>query len=194
MQKYESAATIKKVYSISSHTLRNWADDKKIGSTRMIGGKRLYSLADISSIFGIENTPRVGICYARVSSSKQKEDLQRQADDLKKLYPSHELITDVGSALNFKRKGLLSLLEKVTSDLVEEVVVLHKDRLCRFGFELIEYICNKHNTKIIIHNESGTSDSHRELADDLLAVTNYFVAKNNGLRSASNKRRRTEIG
>ena len=144
-------------------------------------------------MFGQTQKARLKICYARVSSSKQKDDLVRQVEDMKKLYPGHSVITDVGGALNFKRPGFLSLLEKVSSNLVEEVVVLHKDRICRFGFELVDWICSKHNTTLIVHNKHGPGDNQRELADDLLAITNYFVAKNNGRRAADNKRQRTNI-
>jgi putative resolvase len=72
--------------------------------------------------------------------------------------------------------------------------VLHKDRLCRYGFELFEWICDKQKKKISVHNSCGSSDGQRELADDLLAVTNYFVAKNNGKRAAKNKRERKKAG
>ena len=72
-------------------------------------------------------------------------------------------------------------------------MVLHKDRLCRISFELVEWICSKHNTRLIIHNKSGVDCDQRELADDLLAITNYFVAKNNGRRVADNRRRRADI-
>ena len=99
----------------------------------------------------------------------------------------------MGSALNFKRPGFLSLLDRVSSNAVEEIVVLHKDRLCRFGFELVEWICSRHNTSLVVHNKSGVVCDQRELADDLLAITNYFVAKNNGRRAADNRRRRADI-
>jgi putative resolvase len=145
---------------------------------------------DISSIFGQERPTRSKICYARVSSSKQKNDLDRQVNDLQILYPGHSVITDVGSALNFKRPGFLLLLDKISSNMVEEVVVLHKDRLCRFGFELVEWICSKHSTSLIVHNKAGVDCDQRELADDLLAITNYFVAKNNGRRAAKNRKER----
>lgn len=190
MDRYISGAEVKKVFSVSSCALRKWADEGRVKAIRMVGGKRLYSADDISSIFGQARPTRSKVCYARVSSSKQRDDLHRQVGDLRRLYPGHSIVTDVGSALNFKRPGFLSLLDRVSSNAVEEIVVLHKDRLCRFGFELVEWICSKHNTSLVVHDKSGVDCDQRELADDLLAITNYFVAKNNGRRAARNRRAR----
>jgi len=132
-----------------------------------------------------------GVIYARVSSSHQKEagDLQRQVEDLQESYPEHNVIKDIGSGLNFKRPGLQALLEQVYSGTVSEVVVRHKDRLCQYGLEILEFIFKKAGTKLVVlSNEQETST--KELADDLLAITTVFVARHNGQRSAENRRRR----
>lgn len=192
MDKFGSAANLKKTFSISPHALRKWAENRLVAVVRMPGGKRLYRLDDVKKLLGVQTETRSKICYARVSSSKQTEDLKRQISDLKELYQGYEIIQDVGSALNFKRTGFVSLVQKICSGSVAEIVVMHKDRLCRFGFELFELICEKHNTAMKIHERFGSGDEHRELADDLLAVSNYFVAKNNGRRAAKNRKRRRE--
>ena len=136
-----------------------------------------------------------GVIYARVSSSHQKEagDLKRQIEDLQESYPEYNVIKDVGSGLNFKRPGLQALLEQVYSGTVSEVVVRHKDRLCRYGLEILEFIFKKAGTKLVVlSNEQETST--KELADDLLAITTVFVARHNGQRSAENRRKRKADG
>ena len=141
-----------------------------------------------------EQEKKARIIYARVSSSHQKKagDLQRQIDDLKQTYPGYEVISDVGSGLNYKRRGFKTILERVNKGLVEEVVVRHKDRLCRYGLELVEWILEKAGTRLVVLSQSAeqTPDATRELADDLLAITTVFVARHNGQRSAENRRRR----
>ena len=130
-----------------------------------------------------EGRHRLVVLYARVSSQKQKEagDLQRQNDLLKHAFPNHDkLIVDVASGLNFKRRGLLSLLDLVEAGGVSQVVVTYKDRLARFGTDLIECAIRKH----------GAIDDSKELADDLLVVCNFFVARSNGRRAAALRRGR----
>jgi predicted site-specific integrase-resolvase len=130
--------------------------------------------------------------YCRVSSSHQKEDLQRQIQDLSSEYPEHTVISDIGSGLNFKRKGLLAILDKTLDGLVEEIVIMHKDRLCRYGIEILEFIFKKFGTKLVVFGRESEINDTRELADDLLAITTIFVARHNGRRSAINRRRRKE--
>lgn len=182
-------------------TLRSWAIQGKIKFIQTEGGKRFYSLIDIESIF----TPKKGtetikqekkkFCYARVSSDHQRGDLERQINDLKFQFPNHEIISDVASGLNWKRKGLLALLEQVHEGLVGEVVVAHKDRLARFGVDLLEWIFKKAGTQLVVldhqnSEEDQSRSSEQELAEDLLSVVTVFVAKNNGRRSSENRRKR----
>ena len=126
-----------------------------------------------------------------VSSQQQRAagDLHRQLDDLKCRYPTYDVITDVGSGLNFRRPGLQRLLERVHSGMVTEVVVRHKDRLCRYGLELVEFLLQKSGTRLVVQSGEPVSCT-QELADDLLAITTVFVARHNGQRSAENRRRR----
>ena len=128
-----------------------------------------------------------------VSSNHQKEDLQRQIDFIKLTYPNSKIIKDIGSGLNWKRSGFNSLLEQVHSGNVKEVVVTYKDRLCRFGFELVEWIFKKANVKLVVlGSDTSTKDMSRELSDDLLAITTVFVAKHNGQRAAYYRKQRKE--
>jgi hypothetical protein len=127
-------------------------------------------------------------------SNYQKSDLEQQVQVLNEAFPQAKVFQDIGSGLNFKRQGFVSLLQRIYKGDVEQVVVTYKDRLCRFGFELFEWILKQHNTKLLVLNESFDTNQSvsNELAEDLIAVTNYFVARNNGLRSAKYKKARKQ--
>jgi predicted site-specific integrase-resolvase len=111
---------------------------------------------------------------------------------MKKLYPSYEVITDIGSGLNFKREGLNKLLEVAVEGELEELVIAYKDRLARFGYELIENLIKRYsNGKITVVNEDEEKTPEEELVEDVLAIMNVFVAKNNGLRKYKKKLKET---
>lgn len=197
--RYVTASEIQKRFGISSTSLRRWDKDGKVKTVRTPGGFRLYS-NDIEAMFqqpealhsGIKETQKERVCYARVSSHHQKQDLERQIQDLQKLYPNHTIVSDIGSGVNFKRPQFQALLERILSASVEQLVVSHRDRLCRIGFDLLEFICKKSGTQILVSGQDiQEHDSSRELANDLLSVVNFFVAKNNGMRAAENRRKRS---
>ncbi len=167
-------------FGIHANTLRKWADDGKISHIRSPSGQRLY---DVSSV-GKKIDTRTKICYARVSSASQKEDLERQVLFLKQKYPDYEVVTDVGSGLNFKRKGFRRVLESVLSNSVSEIVVAHRDRLCRFGFELVQWICDKSDTKLVVLEQTSLSPTE-ELTKDLLSIIHVFSCRLYGLRKYS---------
>jgi putative resolvase len=167
-------------FGVCLHTLRRWEKSGIIKAIRTPNGQRRY---DITSYQGIQNTgrERAIITYARVSSRGQKADLDRQVSVLKSLYPSSELITDIGSGLNFKRQGLRTLLERVRRGDVEFIVVAHKDRLARFGFDLIKWLCECDNTEIVVLNQDNLSPE-REMVEDILAIVHVFSCRLYGLR------------
>jgi putative resolvase len=196
-------------YAVSRATLRRWADGGKIGFVRAHGdGKRLYSAVDLDRMFGNEQrkqlqpAEKAKILYARVSSEKQRPDLERQIQDLRQaIHPYQQLykvIQDVGSGLNWQRRGFQALLERVHKGEIGEVVVFHKDRLCRFGFELVEWIFAKAGVKLVVLGQDLASQldddarEQQELAEDLLSIVTVFVAKNNGRRSAAHRKRRKQ--
>jgi predicted site-specific integrase-resolvase len=122
------------------------------------------------------------IIYARVSSIQQKNDLERQIKVLKTKYPTYELITDIGSGINMKRRGLLKIINNSIKGRIEEIVVVHKDRLCRFGYDLIKYLIKEYsNGKITVLAEENKKEPKEELVDDILQIMNIFVAKINGM-------------
>jgi putative resolvase len=162
------------------YTLRRWERDGLIQAIRTPSGQRRY---DIASYTGLSNqrTKRAIIAYARVSSRGQKADLDRQSAKLLDLYPNAELITDIAIGLNFKRTGLRTILGRVRQGDVGSIVVAHKDRLARFGFDLITWLCSLDGTKIVVLNQDGLSPE-RELVEDILAIVHVFSCRLYGLR------------
>lgn len=196
---YVSPGYIKKNYlNVSPQTLRRWSSDGLILSMQVgDNGKYKYYLPDIVKMCKNststqnnninQQTTKKKIVYARVSSSKQKEDLQRQIEFLQRNYPNHQVYSDVGSGINFKRRSLISILEFALQGNLEELVVAHRDRLCRFGFELFEWIFKETHTTLVVHSnlQNEHKSSEQELAEDLLAIVTVFAAKNHGKRSYS---------
>lgn len=161
---------------VTTACLRKWDNEGKIRSIVTEGGHRRYIQEELATTQG------KSIIYCRVSSAKQKNDLQRQIDYLKAMFPNHDVIKDIGSGLNFKRKGLLNLLELVFSRQVTEVVVAHKDRLCRFGFELFEFIFQKHGAVLKVLEDQGIKEPIQEFAEDVLSIVTVFTARYYGSR------------
>ena len=170
---------------VSKETLRLWAESGKIKVTKTDGGHRRYVYNDDTD----KKETKLKFIYTRVSSKKQQSDLERQIKYLQKLYPDHRVISDIGSGLNFNRKGLNNLLEAIVTGTVEEVVVAHKDRLCRFGFELIENLCKYFSTTLTIVDDKGGKSQTDELAEDLLSIITVFTARFYGQRKYSGKKR-----
>ena len=151
MKRYITTKEACKKLGVHPNTLRRWEKEGKVKAIRTPGNTRLYEI-DI-----LEENQGCKIIYSRVSSHGQEEDLQNQIKYLRERYPNHELIQDIGSGLNFKRKGFITLLERILSKDIQEVVITHRDRLCRFGFELIEFIANKFGTKFVVLNDTSMS-------------------------------------
>ena len=151
------------------------------------GGTRYYSDEQIKEYMGVKTvSKRIVIGYARVSSRKQEDDLDRQIENLKtymfaKGY-SFEMITDIGSSINYSKRGLTKLLERIHNGEVSKVVVLYKDRLVLFGFELLETVCKLNDCEIeIVDNTSKTNEE--ELVNDLVKVVNVFGSELKGDQS-----------
>ena len=194
-ENYKPAKFFKSKYSMSSQTLRNWAEAGHIRFLQYNGkhGKCVYLESDVAKHIGYTIKPKakLRIIYARVSSAKQKEDLERQRDDLISSYPEHDrVITDVGSGVNFNRKGLQAILELVYEGVVGEIIVMHRDRLARIGQELLDGIFKKFGVKLLVHCQS--QDNEEGKTDELLSIITLFVASHHGQRAAANKRRRVE--
>ena len=150
----------------------------------MIGKQQKYNIQKFLKKQGLyEHLFRRKVCYCRVSSNKQKEDLQRQKNFLTNKYPDYELISDIGSGLNNKRKGFLKIMDYIIKGELEFLVISYKDRLTRFSFDLLEWMINEYsNGKIIVLNKKEEQTPHEEISKDIISIMNVYVAKINGLR------------
>lgn len=164
------------------NTLRRYADEGKIEIIKNEAGQRLYNVE--SYIRGVQATSL--ICYCRVSSSKQKDDLNRQVAHMQSIYPEAEVICDIGSGLNFKRKGLQSILDRLLRGTKLKIIVACKDRLCRFGFELIQYLVEQNGGEIVVLEQSAYCPQ-TEITQDLLSIIHVFSRRVHGLRKYSKK-------
>ena len=126
---------------------------------------------------------RLNICYIRVSSQNQKDDLESQRKLMREQYPKHYIIEDIGSGLNLNKRGIKKIIHMAISGKVNELVIAYRDRLTRFGYELIEELITKYSKgKIIVLSEEDKIEPEEELVKDVMSIMNVYVAKMNGLR------------
>lgn len=199
MSKIISIGQAAKLLGVHVQTLRNWERTGKLKPDSISpGGTRRYNQDKILQITGkelpeIEKDERITIAYARVSSHDQKADLQRQVQVLELYCAEHgykyELITDLGSGMNYYKKGLTTLIQKILENNVRRLILTHKDRLLRFGAELIFSICETKGVEVVILNKGEEKASFEEdLAKDVLEIITVFSARLYGSRSRKIKR------
>ena len=182
-----------KILGICKSTLYKHDKEGKIDTIRTPRNKRLYNVRKYLKENGhLETKTKKKICYCRVSGMSQKVELENQKKYMKERYPTHELLWDMGSGINFKRKNLNKILDYGINNELEELVICYKDRLCRIGYELIEMLLHKHsNTKIIILNDDHKSPEE-EVVDDLLQIITVFGSKVYGMRRYKKKKDNTK--
>ena len=184
---------------VSAQTLRNWERSKLlIPAQKRSNGYRYYSKEQLDTFveqYRVLNN-RINIGYCRVSTNKQKDDLKRQVDNielyLKSLHQPYKVIQDIGSGINYTKKGLTNLLELICSNKVDTIYILYKDRLVRFGFELIKKFAELHNTNIVIL-DSEDKTIEQELMEDLMQIVTVFSCKLHGKRANKTKRIMEEL-
>ncbi len=191
---YVKPKIARQTLGVTDDTLRSWADDNLIHCIIGKGGHRYYDVETFllnrqkSEPYSEKhssdpNTEKRKYLYCRVSSSKQKDDLERQIQYLQSKYPNHDVIKDIASGLNFKRRGFQKILEESLSGLVEEIVVAHRDRFCRFAWEHFEWLFSKYGTRIVVDSEDDHKHSpEEELAADLLSIVHVFSSRHYGQR------------
>ena len=185
-----------KLTGLAPHTIRKMADEAIITCYRTPSGQRRINLQSIQkftsnsiSIKEIKDIQKEHFIYARVSTKKQLDDLSRQLEFLSKPeYSSYTVITDIASGINFKRKGLATILDACLQRRIGDLVVAHKDRLCRFGFDLIQQLVTKAGGKIIVLEDSTDKTSEQELAEDLLSIIHVFSCRQMGKRSYTSRK------
>lgn len=186
MSKYVSGEEASRITGINISTLRRYANKGKIEVIKTPGGIRRYNIDKYingSTNIKKEDKIKVNVCYCRVSTYGQLDDLERQVEFMKSKYPDFEIITDIGSGINFERKGLQKIIDYAITGKLGKLAVGYKDRLCRIGYPLIEYILTKYsNTEIIIEAEKAET-VNEEMANDLMQIITVYTAKINGMRS-----------
>lgn len=193
MKQYSIGEFAKKI-GTTVQTLRNWDKTDKLKPNFVSpSGHRYYSQEQLNHLMQLKqlkSQTKVVIGYCRVSSNKQKDDLERQVDNMRNYLIAKgkpfEIITDIGSGINYNKKGLNELINKVLNYEVESVVVLYKDRLLRFGYELLDNIFEKHGTNIEIVDNTSKTDNE-ELVEDLIQIVTVFSCKLQGKRANKTK-------
>lgn len=201
-EEYVNTAKAKQILGIHHRTLLSWDAKGKIDTIRTAGNNRLYNVkkylaeaknkqekkkqekkSDNVVIKEEKKENKLNICYVRVSSKSQADDLERQKAFMTSKFPNHTVIEDIGSGLNLAKRGIKKIIKLAIEGKVNELVIAHKDRLTRFGFELIEDILETYSkAKIIIIEQSEHLDPEMELSQDIMSLMNVYVARMNGLR------------
>lgn len=207
-RKYISIGEASVYTGLSQDTLRRYFKQGKVMGFTSAGGQRRFevkSLSELCSVnlqsdkiheMGVEQPKRKkSIIYARVSSKKQADDLERQIQYIQseleqrgQKIDDYEIISDIGSGINFNKKGTDILLDYAMSRTIKEVVVANRDRLSRFGFDLFKAIIKKSGGKLTVLNDGENKSSEQELAEDLLSIVHIFSCKQMGKRSYKNRK------
>lgn len=198
--KYYSIGEFANKIGKTVQTLRNWDKNGTLKPSHITsGGTRYYSQEQLNHFLGLKSKTNIDkkiIGYCRVSSHKQKDDLERQIENVRAyMYAKgyqFEIISDIGSGLNYNKKGLNQLIDMITNSEVDKIVVLYKDRLIRFGYELIENICEKYGTKIeVIDNTEKIEE--QELVEDLIQIVTVFSCRLQGKKANKAKKMIKEL-
>ena len=192
--KFYSIGEFAELIGKSQQTLRSWDKEGKLKPHHVTDGRhRYYSDEQVSEILKLPKVvkERKTVGYCRVSSNKQKDDLERQIDNVK-IYMlargyTFEIITDIGSGINYRNKGLNQLINLITNGEIDKIVILYKDRLVRFGYELIENLCLMYGSKIEIIDKSEKTEE-QELVEDLIQIVTVFSCRLQGKRANKAKR------
>lgn len=185
-----------KLIGVTTVTLRNWHKSGELIPVKVTeGGSRYYSE---EQFLRWSNKQDKGDCrnklvigYCRVSSKKQKDDLDRQVENMKMFLmakgEAFKIITDIGSGINYNKSGLNEIIDLIVKKQISKIVVLYKDRLLRFGFELIENICHKFGVEIVIIDSTEKTEE-QELVEDMIQIVTVFSAKLQGKRANKAKK------
>ena len=197
--KYYSANTVSQMLGVSAQTLRNWDKEGKLKPSYVKSNGYRYYSEDLILSYTQERKTKKNlnvIGYARVSSKKQSDDLERQVNNINQYlsssYDTFDIITDIGSGINYKKPGLMKLIEKINKKEVDLIVVLYKDRLVRFGFELIEYFAALNNVKILVLDKVDKNQDE-ELVEDLVQIVTVFSCKIQGKKKGKTKQMLSEF-
>jgi predicted site-specific integrase-resolvase len=192
-----SVGAIKKNYGISRHSLYTWEKQGLIKSYNTPGGKKLYRKDDLDALLGMSEeereTKEKTVCiYARVSTNKQKEYLENQANRLRsycqsKGYQVTEEVMEIASGVNENRRGLCKVINAAKNGKINKVIIEYEDRLARFGYMYLHTLFDLCGVQIVVVNGQENEDTNKELAEDLIAVVSSFAARVYGKRGGRKK-------
>jgi len=194
-EEYMTPKKASEIIGVHFQTLRNWEKEGKIEAIRTPGKKRYYNVKKFLKQYRNEEIEKPieklkekrNICYCRVSSESQKNDLENQIKYMKEKYPSFEILSDIGSGINFKRRNLKVIINLGLKNKLGILAIAYKDRLCRIAYDLIaDLLVENSETKIIIENKSNQS-FEQELSDDMIQIVTVFSSRLYGMRSYKNR-------
>lgn len=177
--------------NVTVRTLQRWDNTGKLPAKRSPTNRRYYTDDQLLQFLGNPRDDRKVVAYARVSTYGQKDDLKDQVVFIRQYADGKgiildEVITDIGSGLNYNRRKWNQLLHDVEKGKIKTIFITYKDRFIRFGYDWFERFCNEHDTKIVVLNNPDTSPS-RELVDDVISIIHVFSYRLYGLRKYKNK-------
>jgi putative resolvase len=177
----------------SPDTLRRWDKDGKLPAKRSAGGHRYYDESDVRKALGIDipQTQKKTVVYCRVSSRSQLPDLKSQVESMRTFCLGAGIAVDqwleeIGGGMNFKRKLFLDIYDRIERGEIAKLIIAHKDRLVRFGFDFFEIFATKHGCEIVVANQEQLSPQE-EMVQDLMAIVHCFSSRLYGLRNYKKK-------
>jgi predicted site-specific integrase-resolvase len=175
-----------KKLGVSANTLRRWDATGKLKAKRTLSNHRYYDESDLRQLYGIKEGNRKTVVYCRVSSQNQKDDLKSQIVAMEQFCLSSgiavdEWVHEIGGGMNFKRKKFLKLMKEIENGEISKLLIAHKDRLVRFGFDYFEHLAITKGCKIVVVNQESLSPQ-QEMVEDLMAIIHTFSSRLYGLR------------
>lgn len=173
---------------VTVHTLQRWDREGRLVAKRTLTNRRYYTDADVKQVLGqVTQGQKRTVVYCRVSSQAQKSDLMNQRQMLEQFCAARgiavdEWIEEIGGGMNFKRKRFLALMDRLIAGEIGMIVIAHQDRLARFGFDLLEHLCEQMGCVLLVMN-SETLSPERELAEDLMTILHSFSNRLAGLNN-----------
>ena len=190
MRKMITTGKAARQLGVSVKTLQRWDREQKLNAHRTLTGRRYYEQDQLVSFLGKVKTPeqeRSSVAYCRVSSQAQRPDLRNQRTVITDFCVARglanvEYIEEIGGGLNFKRPRFTELVDRICAGAVSTLILAHKDRLARFGFELLRHLCQANRCELLIINDEKLSPE-REMVEDLMTIIHCFSSRLYGLRN-----------
>ena len=198
MTDYKGGKEAAELLGVHQRTLYLWEEKGLIETVRTAGNRRLYNVNKFieskkcknmvcDNLDELDNMTKINICYVRVSSTNYKEDLDKQKKSMTEKYPDYTIIEDIGSGLDLNKNGINKIIHLAIAGKINELVIAYRDRLTRFGYELVEELITKYSKgKIVVLSENDKLEPDEELVKDVMTIMNGYITKMAGLRKYKN--------